>query len=252
MGGGTTASSQQPGPTTPVITSLSVIQGQPGDPVMINGSNFGSGPGEIHFVIAPGKDLIAPPGAVWSDNQIFTSVPDATGVLGFNGQVYVKRVPDQKMSNLVGFRFEPSLEVREIRSTFDRILKEPVDQQSPPYQIRRKNGNVFFGFKDNDMFLTNKRLINGWVTDDAVVNCDHSIDQFTGHSFCEGGAYVWEVKKGTDVPHLNVRWWINPANWIPYWFSNVRYGFAIRFVGPKGVPDGVVVRPGYEAEKLNE
>ena len=54
----------------PVIASVNVTQGQPGDPVMINGSGFGTG-GEVHFVIAPGRDLVAPAAAIWSDGQIF-------------------------------------------------------------------------------------------------------------------------------------------------------------------------------------
>jgi hypothetical protein len=229
----------QPASTNPVITSLNVTQGQPGDPVMINGSNFGSGPGEVHFVIANGKDKIAA-AAVWSDNQIFVSVPDETGVLAFNGTVYVKRAPDQKTSNLVSFRFEPTLEIREIRSTMDRVLKAPVDQNSAPNEIKHRNGNFIQGFKDNDLLLNMARLKNGWFTDDAIVDCLQRIDPIFG-SLCEGGAYVWEIRKGTDSPHLNVRWWLGPASAIPYVYSDVWYHFAVRIIGPKGVPDGVVV-----------
>lgn len=87
----------QSGPAVqaPVITSLSVVQGQPGDPVMITGNGFGEEGGEVHFVIGPGKDLIAPAGMVWRNDQIFATVPEATGVLGFNGTVYVQRVGDR-------------------------------------------------------------------------------------------------------------------------------------------------------------
>ena len=68
---------------------------------MINGSGFGSG-GEVHFVIAPGKDLQTPAETViWSDNQIFASVPDAAGALGFSGTVYIKRTTDSIKSNLM-------------------------------------------------------------------------------------------------------------------------------------------------------
>lgn len=75
-----TASSAQPvqgvgsgsGPQSvmppPAIASLSVTQGQPGDPVLINGSGFSNGGGEVHFVVNPGKDLVAPV-QVWTDHK---------------------------------------------------------------------------------------------------------------------------------------------------------------------------------------
>lgn len=219
----------------PAIAALSVAQGQPGDPVMITGSGFGTG-GEVHFVIAPGKDLVAPAGVIWTDGQIFSTVPDATGVLGFNGTVYIKRASDNVTSNLVSFRFNPALETREIRSTMDRVLKWPVNQNSPANEVQRASANFLAGFKDNDVLFGNTRLKNGWQADDAFVYCYY---QLYGMNFCTGGAYVWETKKGTDWPYLNVRWWMDPAPFANY--SHVYYGFAVRIVGPKGMPDGVVV-----------
>lgn len=219
----------------PAITSLSVAQGQPGDPVMITGSGFGTG-GEVHFVIAPGKDLVAPAGVIWTDSQIFSTVPDATGVLGFNGTVYIKRASDNVTSNLLPFRFNPALETREIRNTMDRVLKWPVNQSSPANEVQRASANFLAGFKDNDVLFGNTRLKNGWVADEAFVYC---LYQTYGMNFCTGGAYVWETKKGTDWPYLNVRWWMDPAPFANY--SHVYYSFAVRIVGPKGVPDGVVV-----------
>jgi len=223
----------QPASTNPIITSMSATQGQPGDPVMINGSNFGGGAGEVHFVIANGKDKLAA-AAVWSDNQIFVSVPDETGVLAFNGTVYVKRATDQKTSNLVSFRFEPTLEIREIRATMDRMLKGPVAPQSPANRIEHETNNFIAGFKDNDLFFLNTRLRNGWLSDEGRVAC------YTSSSItCDGGVYVWEIRQGTDSPYLNVRWWLNPAPFAS--FSHTWYGFAMRIIGPKGVPDGLVV-----------
>ncbi|MDP1770415.1 MAG: hypothetical protein Q8L74_16645 [Nitrospirota bacterium] len=234
QGVGSTSGPQSVMPN-PVIASLSVTQGQPGDPLLINGSGFGTG-GEVHFVIGPGKDLVAPAGVIWNDTQIFTTVPEATGVLGFNGTVYLKRTTGNVNSNLVPFRFNPTLEIREIRATMDRVLKWPVDEASPANKIKRASANFIAGFKDNDVFFGNTRLKNGWVSDEAFVYCEY---QLYGFNFCTGGAYVWEIKKGTDWPYLNVRWWMNPAPFANY--SHVYYTFAVRIVGPKGVADGVVV-----------
>jgi hypothetical protein len=220
--------------TTPILTSLGVTQGQPGDPVMINGSNFGGGVGEVHFVIANGKDEKAPAATVWTDGQIFTSVPDVAGVVGFSGTVYVKRMADLKMSNLVPFRFEPTMEIREIRATMDRILKPPSSSANPADTIYHVNDNFILGFKDNDEFMRNTRLKNGWVSESALVTCWQ-----TPARPCGGGAYVWEIKQGTDWPYLNARWWVNPAPFAN--ISVLEYRFAVRIVGPKGVPDGVVM-----------
>jgi len=236
---GTTGSmTSPPASTTPVITSLSVQAARPGEPVMINGSNFGSG-GEIHFVIAPGKDLVATPGAPWTATQLFTSLPIVTGVTAFNGQVYVKRRSDQKMSNLVAFRFEPTLEMREIRATLDRVVKAPYWNEflNDPGKIfhRRNSPDFAFGSKDNDELFLQTRLRNGWLTDSAVVICRRDAD-----IGCNGGVYIWDMKAGTDWPYLNVRWWLDPD--VLFTYSNVWYQFGVRIVGPKGVPDGVVVQ----------
>lgn len=229
MGSGSTTPPQPPGPTTPVITSLSVQQGQPGDPVMINGTNFGSGFGEIHFVIAPGKDLVAPAGAVWSDTQIFTSVPVETGVLAFNGTVYIKRAGDQKMSNLVAFRFEPTWELRQMGRTSDTQVAQPGRIHANGRDIVHENGSPFWGYKGNDILFNNTRLKNGWVADNAFV---------TVFSQRCGGAYVNDTKLSTDWPYLDVRWWVDGC--VPY-LAIVSYGIQVTIRGPKGVPDGVVM-----------
>ena len=118
-GGGSGASGSQqsappqPAQTTPAITSLSVTHGSPLEPVLITGTNFGANVGKVYFVVAPGQPLVAAPeGLVWTDNQIFTTVPDKDGLLAFNGQVYVERAADKKTSNLAAFRFEPTIVYR--------------------------------------------------------------------------------------------------------------------------------------------
>ena len=238
MGMGTsTAPSQPPGPTPPVITSLSVSQGQPGDPVMITGSNFGSGTGEIHFVIGPGIDLTAPAGATWSDTQIFTSVPVKTGVRGFNGTVYVKRASDQRMSNLMAFRFEPVFAWRPLIYTQDRRIAQPGsdfkivggNSNLGHQQVTHGNANPFVGYRGNDEFFTNARLANDWVLDEVFL---------TPTFFKRGGAYFWDKKIGTNWPYFNVRFWVDGCFGDTESFADYIYLVSIK--GPAGVPDGLV------------
>jgi hypothetical protein len=231
-GTGSTAPPQQPGSTTPVITSLSVTQGQPGDPVMINGSSFGSGAGEIHFVIANGKDVKAPV-TIWSDGQVFTSVPDgpdATGLLGFNGTVYVKRTADGKMSNLVGFRFEPALRHRDIACspvTPDRRIQGEHQYTFLVPCVEQNGAGDLFGAKGNDEFYLTTKLTNGWVVS--------LVDVRQTYRYGTSGAYTWADRAGTDSPYVNVRWWRNT-------FSSVAYTFTVTIIGPRGVPDGIVCK----------
>ena len=211
----------------PIITSLSVVQGQPGDPVMIGGSGFGTG-GVVHFIVGQGKDLVAKVDGGWGDTQVFVTVPEISGVMGFNGQAYLVRASDQVRSNLVPFHFNPSMEVRELRSTLDRVLAQPYYQLTTSASfIDRNNNNPFAGFWGNDAFFNNTRLANGWVVDDGLVFC--------GIVTCDGGAYVASVARGTSSPSMTVHWWIDAA--APMKFLS--YTFAVRIVGPKGVADGV-------------
>jgi hypothetical protein len=233
-----TAAGSGPGPQTvmpnPVINSLSAVRGQPGDPVLINGSGFANG-GEVHFVINPGKDVVAHVD-IWSDTQIFAEVPDASGILGFNGQTYVVRT-DLARSNIVPFQFNPGTEFRDLRSTLDRVLQYPyIASSTTANQVDRDNANPFSGFQGNDMLFLTTRLKNGWVVDDAFVYCLYNL---YGMNFCSGGAYPAAVSRGSPSPSLTVHWWIDPGPFGNY--SNLAYQFDVRIVGPKGVPDGVAV-----------
>ncbi|MEO5954594.1 MAG: IPT/TIG domain-containing protein [Nitrospiraceae bacterium] len=228
-----------PGPQSvlpnPAIASLSVTQGQPGDPVLINGSGFSNGGGEVHVIVNPGKDLVAPV-QVWTDTQIFVTVPDIAGVLTYGGIIYVVRGSDQVKSNLVPWRFNPALELREVRWTTDRRLKFPVDQESPyrPTTIAHGNGNPFWGFKDDDEFFMTTRLKNAWLVDDVGVTCAVA----WGNGMCDGNAYAIDSRRGTDSPYIKVHWWL-PAAFGGYKYTF--YTYVVRIMGPKGIPDGVVM-----------
>ena len=233
---GTTAGPQTVMPN-PAIASINVTQGQPGDPVMISGSGFGTG-GEVHFVIAPGKDLIAPAGAIWSDNQIFATVPDAAGVLAFNGTVYIKRAAGTVNSNLVPFRFNPLMELRQITRMADALLQQfnGVNAGVSAYNnymdsVARQHGYLFWGPKANDQIYLNTRLKNGWI-----VSQTPTVFVSDGYYANQGDAYLIESHVSTDRPHVKVGFWMGSGIYVTY-----NYSISMLIQGPKGVPDGVVM-----------
>lgn len=218
---------------SPAISSLNVGQGQPGDPVLINGTALGAA-GEVHFIVNPGKDLIAPV-QVWTDTQVFVTVPDVAGVLSYNGLVYIVRGSDQAKTNLVPWRFNPTLELRALRWTTDSRLKGPLENWSfAPTTVQHGNGNPFFGFKDDDEIFVTTRLKNAWLVDSVSVTCAVP----WGNGMCDGNAYAIDSRIGTDSPYLKVHWWVAPAFGG---FKSTYYQYVVGIIGPKGVPDGVAV-----------
>lgn len=218
----------------PVIASLSRSQGAPGDSLLINGSGFLTAGGEVHFKIGPAADVVAS-GAPWLDTQIVVTVPDATGLLPYDGMLYVVR--GGTTSNVVPFRFIPAEEHRVIHTTTDQLIAGPfyLPVTGPVSGLRSNflpegwighSTSGFWGFKGNDQLFLNARLKNGWQVEQAYINAP----QTSGGA----GAYVVENRIGTDSPYLNVRWWIDA-------FADVHYSYAVEIRGPKGVPDGLVV-----------
>jgi hypothetical protein len=232
----------------PAIASLSAATGRPGDPVLITGSGFGNAIGEVHFVLGPVNDIRVPgapsqavPGLLWSDSQIFITVPNVSGMSAFNGTVYVTRTSDQTRSNLMPFAFVPLMERRQIVKPVpaDALLAVTgvrpyyLPSSADPDWINRFNMNCFSGSTSNDRFFSNTRLQNGWrVSGPPVVHhpSNYSIN---------GGAYVADSRIGTDWPYVDVKWWVNVGPWCD---SMLSYAFVIPIEGPLNTPDGVVVR----------
>jgi len=242
-----------PGPQSvmpnPVIASLSVTQGQPGDPVMINGSGFGNDSGEVHFVLGPNKDVPYQGQTWWNDNQILVNVPEVTGLRAYNGFVYLIRNSDKSKTQLTPFRFEPAQEYRSIIYTQDKQIGWPnfsFDFKILPimigigatnighHLISHRNSNPFFGYKGNDEFFTNSRLSNDWILDEVYL---------TPTRFFMGGAYIQEKKIGTNWPYFNIRFWVdgNFSGLFVRTESASEYIYLVSIKGPKGVPDGIVV-----------
>ena len=61
----------------PQLTGSSVGEGDPGTPVSLTGTNFGESAGEVHFIVANGREVAAPV-TYWSSAQIVTECPTPT------------------------------------------------------------------------------------------------------------------------------------------------------------------------------
>ena len=216
------------GLSTPVIDRLNRNQGQPKDQVILYGRNFGSG-GEVIFQLGPN---IRGTGVVeaWSDTVVVVDVPDASGLLQFDGSIAIG--VGQAQSNALPFRFVPLQEVREIHSTRGDIsIAQPGTAHTGPNATydRVDHDNTTFmqlgGSKGNDIFFPTARLQNGWLVQDIKPKA-----QGCGTPFCTG-VTVADSRIGSDVPYFNVRWWYDAL-------ANLKYSFSMWIVGPRGVPDG--------------
>jgi hypothetical protein len=219
----------------PVISSLSAAQGRPGDPLFINGSNFGTAAGEVRFVMGPGRDLPAPAGLVWTDNQLFTTIPDDPALLGFSGTIYVKRAGETITSNLVPFRFEPILVIRDYQmpaQASDFHYEFPTQFPNPAkHAAYLVNGNIFSGFTGTNEYFPNTTLKNGWVLDEVYYS--------KGSLSCLGGcSYLLEKRIGSNQPYFSIRYWVNSADFGASKFTSY-FVDRISLRGPKGVPDGL-------------
>ncbi len=215
---------------------------------MVSGSGFGTSPGEVHFVVGVGAngapvDLVAPV-AVWTDGQVFTSVPGTPngGLIAFNGTVYIKR-PDQVLSNLQPFAFSPLLDRRLIV-----VPGVPGDSALTNY-----NGNMYWATPDtgmsrfnvwcfwtengDDKFFSHTLLKNGWKVYDtpATANVEGG-NTFGG---APGAADIVASRVGTNSPYVDVSWWIAIG---PFCTNYYGYSLTIPIEGPLGTSDGVVVQ----------
>jgi hypothetical protein len=208
---------------TPTVGSLSATSGQPGDPILISGSAFSDQPGEVHFIVASGKDLVAPVSA-WNDTQIFATVPDVSGVQAFSGQMYVKR--GTTSSKLVPFQFNPALEIRTLNITNDSRADDATLDVAFGMVFHTLNLDFFFGHRGDDQFFMSTSLKNGWTVKSAYLDDSHG-----GAIYRRGSsdAYVSELRSGTNSPYVKVHWWTDAGSYVAYYLH-------VDIIGPKGVP----------------
>jgi hypothetical protein len=221
------------------IQQLSVSEGDPGTPVLLTGAGFGDTAGEVHFIVASGRDLKAT-SAYWSNGQIMTEVPYLDGVNVYNGIIYVQHA-DGRKSVFSSFRFRPPLDVvvvgmPDCQSTgqYCTIVKDSsIDLQAFTLISRDHiwHSTDALGFSGNDEFWKTSILKNDWI----VNQCDVQVLPESNSS----STTVTECHPGTNILHTRVHWSIDPSSaWInikaPSSIST--YAPSVTITGPKGLP----------------
>ena len=234
----------------PAITSLSVIEGEPLDPIIINGTGFAPTAGEIHFAIGSGLDLVGSI-ASWTDTQVIARIPSYQGIPSpVMGGISVVRRDDLQRSAAVPFKFIPELVIGNLTwppAPIDSLVSYPnlTAPNAPPgwffywYGPSYAYKNWFvsvaqaglFGYKGNDQFNMNKRLKNGWVVTSvgAYVLWNSGENPGVAGFSPNRNVYVADSRIGTDWPYINVRVWEQP-------FVSTQYTVGVVIKGPKGVP----------------
>lgn len=185
------------------VTSLSIAEGRPGDPVMITGRGFGVASPDrgVFFIIGPGTTVRADADH-WTDTEILVTVPNTlrnspiSGLPEYpGGQVFVS-LGGGKDSNLSRFGFKPSLAlVSECTTTDWQLFWFFPGQGDTEYYkgTRLRNGFVLF-----DLFLWVERVpLIGWMT----ASSDATIAEFTAD---------------TDSPYAKIHWWADAYNAFSY------------------------------------
>ncbi len=233
----------------PQITSLSVNQGLPTDPVVINGSGFGTKGGEIYFTVNPGQAVQAYSefsyGApTWTDTQIITSVPDVTGIQqAYAGNVYVVTCAQ---SNTVPFQFNPaigfeSLPIDSSHAAFgDFSCGADMCGSQPAINSDGSAGDsvwagMFTGRRGDDQFFGGGyQLNNGWVVlqfgfRSWVVSSGGQV--FSPPDSSNGCALAAEPQAYSTSAYADAHCWVSPGG--P---GNASYTLWISIQGPLGVP----------------
>ena len=247
---GTAAAPAASGPqqvvARPLVASTSVSEGDPGTPVMIQGSNFGNARGEVRFIVANGRDLPAPI-TFWSATQIVTEVPATEGVREFPGQVYVKRA-DGTQSDLRPFGFRPAMERRQLVPPAKTAWSSNgiLDARIHPYAVHFSGpsrtditdgsflpvvsrATALFGGAGRDEYFLSGQLANGWRVESCVVG-DYRRGSI-GPRVTSGQATVTvaQCPVGTERMRTAVDWWFD-------FQSGFSYSLTLNIVGPKGIP----------------
>jgi len=224
----------------PQISSLSVNQGQPGDPVVVNGSGFGTSANfaAILFIGSGGKSY-AMSATSWTDGQILAYVPAFTGVQAFPAFIQVltplctQNTSTQK-SNVVPFQFNPEPDTIQLSySASDAAWASfwclpDVCQSWPGYLCAAPQAcdlveaGGLSGQKGDDQFFTGYQLINGWVLASVDLQNAAVVTKSNGCS-------IGSDSIGSTSPYVDVHCWVSPVS------GRAGYVLSIYITGPTGV-----------------
>jgi hypothetical protein len=236
---------------TPVISSVTPGEGQPGDPVLITGTSFGvcvsvgpcaGGFGEVHFVINPGVDLPAPV-VMWTSTRILVHVPAASGIQRYAGSVYVTLGGSHQASAPQQFIFDPLLDTQTIEVTpsvkdqnvagpsegclywYNGPYNWPVSEPIPYCTAIHANELGLPGaFSGDDVWYATTSLKNGWIVESRNDVDYHDNSSITGgYSSITGAA-----RPGTPSLYTKVHWSENGGPSYDW------YDLLITIKGPKG------------------
>ncbi len=220
--------SPAPACTAPQITSTYVPAGQPGTPVMINGSGFGSSQGgsTITFIVGPTQTLSGT-ADYWSDTQIITSVPPASGLTAYAGNLFVTAC---QQSNAVQFPFNPSTTVQMLPSngfgmmsliTMTCYLDSCSD--SPRVDGHLVVAGIYQGGNGNDSWHYGPQLLNGWTVSSTLLINNFAVSSRDYSSF------VTQPTVGSASPYTVVKWNVTPSGGATW------YTLEVFVVGPIGL-----------------
>ncbi len=213
----------------PVINSLNVSHGQPGDPVVITGQNFGTQQyGGVEFLVSPNAWFQAPV-EVWSGDQILVYVPNVVGVkASFNGQVRIKA--SGKTSSLKAFRFDPKMTFKTLPWHNGVVSKN--DEWADIGRSEEPTTNLFWGRiahnydiwgSRGDFFIhRNTRLKNGWKINQVIFL------PFVSQAG-EADMKIYEKYPNTNKAYVKIH------GWASAWDSS-EFFLSIVIKGPIGVP----------------
>jgi hypothetical protein len=221
----------------PLIASLSVSRGQPGDLLIINGSGLGPGSNNgVQLILGQGGHRSMNVD-YWSPTQIIAGIPDITGVQASSGYIYVIAPPCQQgmgaqKSNAVPFQFNPELEPQQLPIASSDAAWGNFScgiggcGSSPGFQSASAGNTVwagaFVGKRADDQFFSGYQLINGWVVQAVDLLPEFSVTSSNG---CQIGS----DNIGSASPHVDVHCYVSPSNGL------AGYVLSITINGPVGV-----------------
>jgi|GEM_PF-5487234 len=239
-GGSSSAGGGASGCTAPQISSLSTSQGQPGDPIMINGSGFTN---QAHPQMRPSVTMILAGTsymlgvAFINDSQVLVEVPGPIGLQAQTSYIYLSTCQN---SNAVPFEFEPEISVvqlpiQPIDASFANFTcgidgcgsssgafgTSSLFPQFYGLAIDAIHAGIYTGRRGDDQFFSGYQLKNGWVLDSVSFTPFHTATSGNGCTL-EGDTI------GSTSPFADVHCWVSP-------FGTAGYVLAIYIHGPKGV-----------------